>query len=244
MKMHIKEFAELTGVSVRTLHYYDEIKLLKPAFVDEQNGYRFYDEHSLERMQEILFYRELDFSLKDIHAILSSHNYDKQKALKEQKHLLTLKKERLERLIMALDSAMKGEDFTMNVFDNSEFETQRDIYAKEAREKWGNTAAYKEYSAKAYSEEKQSELNDGMNALIAEFAGCMADGNTPESKEAQALVMKWQTYITENYYTCTKEILAGLGTMYTADERFKANIDRYGKGTAEFMCAAIQEYCR
>ena len=71
MKMHIKEFAELTGVSVRTLHYYDEIELLNPSFVDEQNGYRFYDEHSLERMQEILFYRELDFSLKDIHAILS-----------------------------------------------------------------------------------------------------------------------------------------------------------------------------
>ncbi|MBR4023188.1 MAG: MerR family transcriptional regulator, partial [Ruminococcus sp.] len=96
MKMHIKEFAELTGVSVRTLHYYDEIELLNPSFVDEQNGYRFYDEHSLERMQEILFYRELDFSLKDIHAILSSHNYDKQKALIEQKHLLTLKKERLD----------------------------------------------------------------------------------------------------------------------------------------------------
>ena len=243
MKMHIKEFAELTGVSVRTLHYYDEIKLLKPAFVDEQNGYRFYDEHSLSNAGDFVLSR-VRFSLKDIHAILSSHNYDKQKALKEQKHLLTLKKERLERLIMALDSAMKGEDFTMNVFDNSEFETQRDSYAKEAREKWGNTAAYKEYSAKAYSAEKQSELNDGMNDLIAKFAECIADGNTPESKEAQALVMKWQTYITENYYTCTKEILAGLGTMYTADERFKANIDRYGKGTAEFMCAAIQEYCR
>ena len=244
MKMHIKEFAELTGVSVRTLHYYDEIGLLKPSFVDEQNGYRFYDEHCLERMQEILFYRELDFSLKDIHAILSSHNYDKQKALKEQKHLLTLKKERLERLIMALDSAMKGEDFTMNVFDNSEFETQRDSYAKEAREKWGNTAAYKEYSAKAYSEEKQSELNDGMNALIADFAGCMADENTPESKEAQALVKKWQDCITKNHYTCTKEILAGLGEMYVADERFKKNIDRHSDGTALFMSEAIKEYCR
>ncbi len=244
MKMHIKEFAELTGVSVRTLHYYDEIKLLKPSFVDEQNGYRFYDEHSLERMQEILFYRELDFSLKDIYAILSSHNYDKQKALKEQKHLLTLKKERLERLIMALDSVMKGENFTMNVFDNSEFEKQRDSYAKEAREKWGDTAAYKEYSAKAYSAEKQNELNDGMDALIAEFAGCMTGGNNPESDEAQALVKKWQAYITDNFYTCTKEILAGLGAMYTADERFKANIDRYGKGTVEFMSAAIQKYCR
>ena len=90
--MQIKEFAEFTGVSVRTLHYYDEIGLLKPAFIDKQNSYRFYDEKSLLRMQEILFYRELDFSLKGIGEILSSPNYDKNKALKEQKHLLTLKK--------------------------------------------------------------------------------------------------------------------------------------------------------
>lgn len=244
MKMYIKEFAELTGVSVRTLHYYDEIGLLKPSTVDEQNGYRFYNEHCLERMQEILFYRELDFPLKDIQAILSSHNYDKQKALKEQKHLLTLKKERLERLITALDSAMKGEDFTMNVFDNSEFEAQREQYATEAREKWGDTAAYKECSTKAYSAEKQGEIINGMNALMAEFAECMADGYAPESVKAQALVKKWQTYITGNYYTCRKEILAGLGAMYTADERFKVNIDKHGEGTAEFMSAAIQEYCR
>ena len=84
MKQQIKEFAELTGVSVRTLHYYDEIGLLKPSYVDEQNGYRFYDETSLERMQEILFYRELDFPLKSIAEILASPNYDKQKALAEQ----------------------------------------------------------------------------------------------------------------------------------------------------------------
>ena len=96
MKMHIKEFAELSGVSVRTLHYYDEIGLLKPSAVDEQNGYRFYDERCLERMQEILFYRELDFPLRDIQIILTSPDYDKQAALKEQKCLLTLKKERLE----------------------------------------------------------------------------------------------------------------------------------------------------
>ena len=99
MKMQIKEFADFTGVSVRTLHYYDEIGLLMPAFVDITTGYRFYDEKSFLRMQEILFYRELDFSLKAIREILSSPNYDKNKALKEQKHLLMLKKERLERLI-------------------------------------------------------------------------------------------------------------------------------------------------
>ena len=96
MKMQIKKFAELTGVSVRTLHYYDEIGLLKPSIVDRFTGYRYYDESSVLRMQEILFYRELDFSLKSIAEILSSPNYDREKALKEQKKLLTLKKERLE----------------------------------------------------------------------------------------------------------------------------------------------------
>ena len=136
--MQIKEFADFTGVSVRTLHYYDEIGLLMPAFVDKTTGYRFYDEKSFLRMQEILFYRELDFSLKRIEEILSSPNYDKRKALNEQKQLLTLKKERL---ISAIDGVVKGEN-VMAAFDNSEFEK----YKAEAREKWGNTDAYKEHA--------------------------------------------------------------------------------------------------
>ena len=139
--MTIKEFAQLSGVSVRTLHYYDEIGLLKPCYVDEQNGYRFYDENSLERMQEILFYRELDFPLKSIAEILASPNYDKQKALAEQKRLLTLKKDRLTRLIEALEQAEKGE-ITMNAFDNSEYETARQQYEDEAKQRWGGTDAY------------------------------------------------------------------------------------------------------
>ena len=134
MKMQINEFAKLAGVSVRTLHYYDEIGLLKPAFVDEQNGYRFYDEISLERMQEILFYRELDFELKSIAEILSSPDYDKQKALAEQRKLLILKKERLERIIAALDSAEKGK-ITMSAFDNSDYENTRKQYEAEAKKK-------------------------------------------------------------------------------------------------------------
>ena len=156
MKMLIRDFAKLTGVSIRTLHYYDEIGLLKPSIVDEQNGYRFYDEENLEHMQEILFYRELDFPLKSIMSILSSPDYNKKSALKEQKNLLTLKKQRLERLISALDKAMKGEKIAMNIFDNSEFEKKREEYAKEAQEKWGNTAAYKESAekTKSYSQEK------------------------------------------------------------------------------------------
>ena len=245
MKMQINEFAKLAGVSVRTLHYYDEIGLLKPAFVDEQNGYRFYDEISLERMQEILFYRELDFELKSIAEILSSPDYDKQKALAEQRKLLILKKERLERIIAALDSAEKGK-ITMTAFDNSDYETARNRYEAEAKRRWGETVAYKEHEKKtaSYSKDQWQNVNDGLMTVLAKFAACMKTGNTADSTEAQTLVKELQNYITENYYTCTDEILAGLGQMYVADERFKSNIDRHGSGTAAFICEAIAVYCR
>ncbi len=245
MKMHIKEFAKLCGVSVRTLHYYDEIGLLKPAFVDEQNGYRFYDEKSLERIQEILFYRELDFSLKSISEILSSPDYDKQKALKEQRTLLILKKQRLESIIDALDDAEKGK-ITMNAFDNNEFETARKQYEAEAKERWGKTDAYKEHEQKTadYSKDKWQQVNDGLNAVLAKFADCLQSGQAPDSNEAQALVKELQSYITENYYTCDMGILKGLGQMYVSDERFKKNIDKHATGTAEFVSKAIGFYCK
>lgn len=241
MRMQIKEFAEFTGVSVRTLHYYDEIGLLMPAFVDSSTGYRYYDENSLFRMQEILFYRELDFSLKTIGEILSSPNYDKSKALKEQKHLLTLKKERLERLISAIDSAVKGEN-VMKAFDNSEFKK----YQVEAKEKWGQTDAYKEHAERIrnYSKQKWSDLAEGMDHIMAEFAVCMRNNETLDSNQVQNLVKMLQNHITENYYHCTNEILAGLGQMYIADERFKNNIDKHADGTAAFICEAIEVYCK
>lgn len=245
MKMLINEIAKLTGVSVRTLHYYDQIGLLKPSSVDKQNGYRFYDEKSLERMQEILFYRELDLPLKTISEILSSPSYDKTEALRKQRQLLILKKERLERLITALDSAEKGEGImSFKAFDNSEFEAVREKYAKEAKEKWGSTAAYKESVRRTadYSKEKQKEVDSGMEALMKEFADCMKGGARPSDSEAQALVKKWQSFISENFYECTNDILAGLGEMYSADERFAENIDRFGKGTAKFMTEAIGVY--
>jgi len=240
LDMQIKEFAEFTGVSVRTLHYYDEIGLLKPARVDRFTGYRYYNEQNLLRMQEILFYRELDFSLKSIQTILSSPGYDKTKALNEQKHLLTLKKERLERLISAIDGAVKGENM-MNAFDNSEFEQ----YKAEAKEKWGATAAYGEYEEKTknHSREQWSSLASGMECIMAEFAVCMQNGEPPESADAQNLVKRLQDYITEHCYPCTKEILAGLGQMYVADDRFRNNIDKHADGTAKFIGDAISVYC-
>ena len=120
----------------------------------------------------------------------------------------------------------------------------KDNYSAEAQERWSNTNAYREHEQKTknYTKEKWAEANDGMMAIFAEFAACKESGVSADSVEAQALVAKLQTYITENYYTCTDEILAGLGNMYVADERFKKNIDKYGEGTAEFAAEGIKIY--
>ena len=244
MKMHIKEFADFTGVSVRTLHYYDEIDLLKPAVTDKDNGYRYYDNKSAERMFEIIFLRELDFSLKSIKDILSSPDYNKTEAFQKQKNLLTLKKERLERLIEALDKAEKGE-FDMKVLNNNEYETAKTSYEKEVKEKWGNTEAYKESQEKTagYTKEKWQNTTDGLDSIMGEFATAMKNGIAPDNDEAMSLATKLQQYITDNFYTCTKDILKGLGEMYVLDERFKANIDKHGEGTAEFIRSVINIYC-
>lgn len=239
--MHIREFANLTGVSVRTLHYYDEIGLLKPSAVDARSGYREYDETSLLRMQEILFYRELDFSLQTIGEILSAPDYDKQEALQAQKHLLILKKERLERLIAAIDTAVKGEP-VMEAFDNKEYEQ----YQAEVKEKWEKTKAYAEHSEKTknYSKENWQNAADSLDGVFAAFAACMQAGNTPESDEAGTLVRALQSCITANYYTCTDEILTGLGQMYVMDERFQTNIDKHAAGTATYVNQAIQTHTK
>lgn len=236
--MQIKEFAEQIGVSVRTLHYYDEIGLLKPSEVDAQNGYRFYDERSLERMQEILFYRELDFSLKTIAQILSSPDYDKQQALTWQRKLLFAKKERLERLIDALDSMEKGEGFMK---PNNEYEDLKNKYAEEVRQRWGSTDAYKE------SQQRNTDFSQAaslLDAVFEEFAELDRSGISPDDEAAKIQVEKLQRCITDNFYTCTNEILAGLGQMYAADVRFKNYIDKHGEGTAEFVSQCIKSYCK
>ena len=237
MNMQIKAFATLVGVSVRTLRYYDEIGLLKPARVDEQNGYRLYDEQSLLRMQEILFYRELDFSLREISGLLSSGGHERMAAFAQQKQLLILKKERLERLIRALEDALRGGEIAMDAFDNERYEQ----YKSEVKEKWGGTKAYAESveKAKNRTEAQSSEDIAGMDRILGAFAVCRHTA-APDSPEAQTLVRDLQAYITAHFYTCTDEILSALGQMYVADERFKYNIDKHGAGTAAFISEAIK----
>ncbi len=173
--------------------------------------------------------------------MLSSPDYDRQRALEDQKKLLTLKKERLERLILAIDGAAKGEN-VMTAFDKHAFEK----YKEEAKQKWGQTAAYQEHAEKTrdYTNQTWGELAEGLDRIMAEFALCMKHGETPDSSEAQQLVKTLQSHITDNYYTCNDQILLGLGQMYVGDERFRQNIDRHGDGTAHFICDAVEAYCK
>lgn len=231
----------MSGVSVRTLHYYDEEGILEPSAVTEA-GYRLYDDTAIERLQMILFYKELDFSLKDIKRILDSGDFDREAILSAQIELLKLKKERLEKIISL---AQNIKDLGVDTMDFSAFDKKKiEEYRKEASEKWGNTQAFREF------EEKEAEngayRNDKTAALMSVFAkfGKVKE-DSPECEEAQELVAELQSFITKNFYACTPEILASLGQMYAGDERFKANIDKAGgEGTANFAAKAIEIFIK
>lgn len=242
--MKISEVAKLTGITVRTLHYYDEIGLLRPSEITEA-GYRIYRDEDLKKLQEILFFRELEFSLNDVRKILSSPGYDREYALRQHKNLLLQKRSRIDDLIALVDKTLRGEpDMSFQQFDKTTYENSKKAYAAEARERWGNTAPYAEYQQKVRSSgtEKMDALGEESHVLLAQFGEIR--NIAPSAPEAQSLVKKWQDYITANFYTCTKPILSCLGQMYVTDERFTQNIDRHGEGTAEFMAAAIDIFCQ
>lgn len=239
--MTVKEVSKLTGVSIRTLHYYDEIGLLHPHHVTE-SSYRLYDDTALERLQQILLFRELEFPLKEIREILNCDNFNRNKALEQQIELLTLKKEHLENLIDFARgiklAGVKKMDFT--VFDTKKI----DEYTQKAKEQWGKTEAYKEFEQKNKnrSEEDMKQVTQKLMELFVEFGKIM--NLEPESEKVQAQVKKLQEYISDHFYHCTLEILLGLGSMYAGGGEFTENIDRAGgEGCAEFTAKAIQVYC-
>lgn len=233
----VKEVSRLTGVSVRTLHHYDAIGLLHPAKVTGA-GYRLYDDAALMRLQSILLLRELEFPLQQIREILDTPGFDQTQAIRDQIHILELKRNHLDRLI---DHARQIEQTGVIPLDFSVFDTtEQERFAEEAKERWGNTAAYKEYEKKPKS--KGFPNADALMGIFAKFGTIRTAA--PDSTEAQALAKELQDFITANYYTCTKEILASLGQMYTADDRFRKNIDAVGgEGTADFASKAIAIYC-
>ena len=245
MKLTISQMAKITGVSVRTLHYYDEIDLLKPCLVNPENGYRYYDEEDLSDLQQILFFRELDFSLKQIAKIMKSSDYNREEALEKQRQLLKLKRNRLDKIILLLDRQLKGDSkMSFNEFDTSDFEAAKKQYEKEVKEKWGSTDAYKQNQKKtaSYTNEDWKNNTAKMDELLKKFSEKV--GTDPANAEVQNLVEQWQQHITDCYYDCTKEILAGLGQMYSGDQRFKDNMDKFGEGTSQLISDAIAIYCK
>lgn len=241
--MRIQEAARLAGVSERTLRYYDQIGLLPPQGVT-QAGYRVYGEAELERLQEILFFRELGFPLAEIRKIMTSPGYDRRDALRRQRDMLILERNRLTGMIELTERALKGEkDMGFEAFDKSELEHRRGEYAQEVRERWGDTPEYAESARRTagYGKGDWAQLQQGMADIFAQFAALR--GQAPDSEAVQALVARWQAYISEHFYACSKDVLAGLGQMYTADERFMKSIDQAGEGTAALMSAAIAVYC-
>lgn len=236
--MTVHEVSKISGVSIRALHHYDHIGLL-PATEVTEAGYRLYDEAALQRLQHILLFKELEFSLKDIKKILDSPDFDRSKALEQQIHLLELRKEHLQNLI---DLAWGIKAIGVKLMNFEAFDTRKiDEYAAQAKASWGKTDAYKEYEqkSKGRSKEVQQKLNVEMMNIFAEFGRIKE--LTPDSAEAATLAKKLQNHITENYYTCTDEILLGLGTMYAGGGEFTINIDKVGgEGTAAFACEAIK----
>ena len=225
----VKEVSRLTGVSVRTLHHYDAIGLLKPSRVTEA-GYRLYDDRALGRLQTILLFRELEFPLKEIKKMLDAADFDPMAALDDQIHLLQLRRAHLDQLIAHAQTIQKTGVMHMNF---NAYDTKKlDDYAREAKARWGHTDAWKESQARGKTREQECSDADGLMDIFRRL-GQYRDGS-PAAPEAQALVTELQQYICDHYYNCTPQILRGLGQMYIAG----------GEGTARFASEAIEVYCR
>ncbi len=237
----VKEVSKISGISVRTLHHYDAIGLLKPTALSDA-GYRLYDDAALERLQQILLFRELEFSLKDIKKILESKNFDRNVALEQQITLLTLKKEHIENLILlARGIKMMG----VNKMDFTAFDTSKiDEYSAQAKASYAKTPQWREYEekSKGRTPAQTEKLNVQMMEIFSEF-GTLRELPT-DSEKVQLQVKKLKDFITENFYDCSDEVLLRLGKMYAGGGDLTEHIDKAGgEGTGEFVFAAINEYC-
>lgn len=237
--MSVHEVAKLTGITARTLHYYDEIGILKPTRLTEA-GYRMYDDTALSRLQSILLFRELEFPLKEIKAILDSPNFDASEAISQQIELLELKCKHIEELITFAREIQNKGTTAMNfeVFGKSEIEK----YKAEIKAKWGNTKEYQEYKQKNIAQNNYSKITNELMTIFSELG--KIKHLSPNADEVQNGIAAIQKFITDNYYECTNKVLSVLGEMYVGYERFRNNIDNAGgDGTADFVKQAIVVYC-
>jgi DNA-binding transcriptional MerR regulator len=249
MTYKVKEVADWVGVSVRTLHHYDEIGLLQPESVNHA-GYRLYTDRELERLQQILFFRELGFSLQEIKAFLDSPDFDRKRALESHKTLLLQKKKRLNDIINTVNQTLQslegGNEMSKQEmfegFDMTPIEEHKKQYSAEARLKYGdNVMDESEKKTNAYSKEDWAKIFAKTEAIYAKIIASMDNG--PADPQVQKGVGALRQSITDHYYNCTPEIFRGLGDLYVMDERFTANIDKYHEGLAAFLQKAMHYYC-
>jgi DNA-binding transcriptional MerR regulator len=243
--MSVNEVAKETGITIRTLHYYDKIGLLSPSTLSEAN-YRYYSKEDLDKLQQILFYKEVGFELKDIKSMMDAPAYTKEQALKRHKNLLLLKRKRLDKLIVLVEQTLKGEDImSFQAFSEDEIRKLQQEYYKEAKERWQHTPAFNEYQRKYPNGENSSQWKTFDLAARKIFGKIFTYiDEAPSHPNVQAAIDEWRSFITEHYYDCKIEIFRGLGLLYVEDERFEKTINSYGDNRlAHFISEAIAIYC-
>lgn len=241
MAMKVKEVARLVGISVRTLHHYDEIGLLSPDEVTDA-GYRLYSEQNLDTLQQILFFRELGFPLKKIKEIINRPSFNRQEALEIQRNMLLKKRRQLDQMIATIEKTiqhLKGEVHMSNKEKFTGFDFNHHPYEKEARERWGDDVIDQSQSTIGkMTKVEQEEMTKKMHLIYEELAELRHQ--SPDSRVAQAAIQKWYDFLNNHFgHHYSLDAFKGLGEMYVADERFTKNIDQYGEGLASFMCKAM-----
>jgi DNA-binding transcriptional MerR regulator len=246
--MTVHQVAELTGITVRTLHYYDEIGLLKPEIVTEAK-YRLYTQTDLGRLQEILFFKEVGFALKEINKLMTSDSYDREEALQNPLQILELQKKRIDNLIKLVNDRISGkQEYSFDAFSTAKIIELQGKFREEVIERWGDTESYQQFTnlfgkkaQKVQQEQWDKFLATAKNIFehLAEY-----EDKDPSEREVQSIIRQWKDYISENFYQCNNQMLMYLGELYTMDERFKEFINRFGTGDlALFFSKAIEVFC-
>ncbi|TCS92068.1 MerR family transcriptional regulator [Hazenella coriacea] len=239
--MKVKEVADLVGVSIRTLHHYDEIGLLTPKETTE-SGYRIYSEENLEMLQQILFFKELGFSLKEIKKIIHSPLFNRHEALILQRKMLIEKRNKLDKMIVTIDKTIKHMIGEIHMTNEERFEGidfNHNPYEQEARKRWGKQAV-DQANAKLerMSKDEQRSLSERWDLIFKKLA--LLRKQSPESQEVQSIIEEWYGFLNENFGEYSLEAFYGLSQLYIEDERFTRNIDKYGEGLAKFMSEAMK----
>lgn len=244
MSYTIKEIADLAGVTTRTLRYYDQIGLFGPSGTGE-NGYRYYDQESLLRLQQILFFRELDVPLKDIQLILNRPGFDLLDALEKHRRSLHNRVRRLEHLLQTVDRTIatlqgKGKMTAKDYFEGFD-ESQ---YEEEARERWGHTPQWAESQRKwsSYTQDQKEAIKQEGGRITKAMVGASADLR-PDDPGVQAAVGEYYAYLNQYFYTCPVSFLRNLADMWVEDPRFAINYERIREGGAAFVREAVHIYC-